>query len=106
MAETPLRKERVPMLLWVEELSNDEAIWRHTANISESGVFFDGATPRELGSVVRVRFELPGGRRIETDAKVARSEWVDTRPGLAMTFVNMAEADAQALKDWLEQQPR
>lgn len=100
------RKERLPVLLWVEEVSQNEVIWRHTANVSETGVFFDGATPREPGSLVQLRFELPTGRRIQTEARVVRSEWEQTRPGLAMTFVNMPPADLVELHAYLASQQR
>src|SRR5258706_575918 len=66
--ETP----RVPLELWMEEVSGEDVYFRRTGNVGEGGVYFDKAIPHVLGTMVTLKFSLPG----EKEMVVARGEVV------------------------------
>ncbi|MBI5509119.1 MAG: PilZ domain-containing protein [Deltaproteobacteria bacterium] len=75
--------QRVPLELWMEEVSGDDVYFRRTGNVSVGGVYFDRAIPHALGTVVTLKFALPGDREMV----VARGEVVTsagTQQGLGM----------------------
>jgi hypothetical protein len=63
---------RVTLELWMEEVSGDDVYFRRSGNLSEGGVFFDRAVPHALGTMVTLKFALPGNRELV----VARGEVV------------------------------
>ena len=94
---------RVRATLWVEEVEGENLTWRHTADVSASGLFFDGATPRIIDTPMQLRFTLPGGRVINAKAKVVRTTWLAPRPGLAVRFVDLSAEDHAALVAFVAQ---
>lgn len=74
---------RVALELWMEEVSGDDVYFRRSGNLGEGGVFFDRAVPHALGTMVTLKFALPGDREMV----VARGEVVSgagARNGLGM----------------------
>ncbi len=86
---------RVPLELWMEEVSGEDVYFRRTGNVGEGGVYFDKAIPHALGTMVTLKFALPGDREMV----VARGEVVSAvgpQAGLGMgvKFINI-EGDGQ-----------
>lgn len=91
---------RVPLELWMEEVAGDDVYFRRTGNISEGGVYFDRAIPHALGTVVTLKFALPGDREMV----VARGKVVnaaDRQDGLGMSvrFVSIEGNGRDRLRD-------
>ena len=63
---------RLPLELWMEELSGDDVYFRQTGNVSTGGVFLESAIPHPEGTVITLKFALPGDREMV----VARGEVV------------------------------
>ena len=87
--------ERVQLELWMEEMAGEDVYFRRTGNVSEGGVYFDRAIPHALGTVVTLKFALPGDREMV----VARGRVVSAagnREGLGMgvKFIHV-EGDGQ-----------
>lgn len=87
--------ERVPLELWMEEMAGDEVYFRRTGNVSEGGVYFDRAIPHALGTVVTLKFALPG----DHEMVVARGRVVSTPTkgeglGMGVKFIHV-EGDGQ-----------
>ena len=86
---------RVPLELWMEEISGDDVYFRRTGNVGEGGVYFDRAIPHALGTVVTLKFALPGSREMV----VARGEVVSAAAGedglgMSVKFISI-EGDGQ-----------
>ncbi len=75
---------RVAIELWMEEVLGDDVYFRRTGNLGEGGVYFDKAIPHPLGTMVTLKFALPGDKEMV----VARGEVVNIAtgddPGLGM----------------------
>lgn len=67
-----------------------------TLNISHGGVAVRTTSPLDVGSTVRVRFRVPGGKR-EADVE-ARVAWADQRVGMGLQFTRV-EPEAQVAID-------
>ena len=83
-------EQRVPLELWMEEVSGEDVYFRRTGNVSVGGVFFDRAIPHALGTIVTLKFALPGQREMV----VARGEVVsiagsDQGLGMGVKFVSI-----------------
>jgi uncharacterized protein (TIGR02266 family) len=67
-----------------------------TLNVSQGGVAVRTSNPHEAGTMLRVRFRLPGGHgELEALARVA---WSDRRVGMGLQFVDL-DARTQARLD-------
>ena len=67
-----------------------------TLNISHGGLAVRTTSPPDPGTVLKIRFRLPGGKKeIDGEARVA---WTDRRLGMGLQFTRLDAAD-QALMD-------
>lgn len=70
-----------------------------TLNLSRGGLAIRTTSPLDLGTEVKVRFRLPGGRgEIEATARIA---WVDRRLGMGLDFTQIEDADQRALEAFI-----
>jgi len=70
-----------------------------TLNISHGGLAIRTTNPLDVGTVVKVRFRLPGGPK-EIDA-VARVAWTERRVGMGLQFTRLEPADQTAVHDFV-----
>ena len=69
-------------------------------NISHGGVAIRTTSPPEPGTVVRLRFRLPGGKKeIDTDGQV---RWIDRRIGMGLQFTRIDPADQATVDDFVQ----
>ena len=90
---------RVPLELWMEEVAGDEVYFRRSGNVSEGGVHFDRAIPHTAGTMITLKFALPG----ESEMVVARGKVVNSaaaRNGLGMRvkFVSVEGDGVQRIR--------
>ena len=99
------RAARAPLDLWVEEEKGDELYFRRTGNVSLGGVYFEQTIPHALGTVVRLRFALPGEtqRMIEAQAEIVNTPSVQDGLGMGLKFLSMSDADRIALQAFLDE---
>jgi uncharacterized protein (TIGR02266 family) len=71
-----------------------------TLNISHGGVAIRTTSLQDVGSVVRARFRLPGGKKeIDGEARVA---WTDRRVGMGLEFTKMDPACQSAIDEFVQ----
>jgi uncharacterized protein (TIGR02266 family) len=51
---------RLPIEMWVEEVTDGSQVFRRAGNLSRGGMHLDHTIPIPLGTRVRLRFTLPG----------------------------------------------
>lgn len=51
---------RVPVEMWVEDVTNGDLVFRRAGNLSRGGLYLDQTIPMPVGSKVQLRFTLPG----------------------------------------------
>lgn len=93
---------RVPLELWMEEISGDDVYFRRTGNVSIGGVYFDRAIPHSLGTVVTLKFALPGDKEMV----VARGEVVSAAGsndglGMGVKFISVEGDGKKRIKTYI-----
>lgn len=53
-------EKRIPVEMWVEEKRGKDTYYQRTANLSVGGLYLDGTIPHPRGTIVNLRFTLPG----------------------------------------------
>lgn len=99
------RAARAPLDLWVEEEKGDELYFRRTGNVSLGGVYFEQTIPHVPGTVVRLRFALPGDtpRMIEAQAAIVNTPSSKDGLGMGLKFLSMSDGDRLALQAFLDE---
>ena len=71
-----------------------------TLNISRGGVAVRTTNPLDKGTVVKVRFRMPMGKKdIDVESKVA---WSDRRVGMGLEFAGLGEEDQRAVAEYVD----
>ena len=84
-------KTRVPFEIWIEETADDALYFQRSANISAGGVFLDQTIPHPIGTVVNVKFQLPGvNEEIEVKAEIVNIPG-NNQLGMGMKFLDLTE---------------
>jgi len=95
---------RAPLDLWVEEERGDELYFRRTGNVSLGGLYFEQTIPHAPGTVVKVRFALPGDPRvIEAQGEVVNTPSSKDGLGMGLRFVNIGDADLLRLERFVRE---
>jgi type IV pilus assembly protein PilZ len=50
---------RMPVEMWVEDLTDGGVVYRRAGNLSRGGLYLDQTIPLPIGSKVKLRFSLP-----------------------------------------------
>ncbi|MEE8410633.1 MAG: PilZ domain-containing protein [Myxococcota bacterium] len=86
---------RVPLELWMEEVSGDDVYFRRTGNVSIGGVYFDRAIPHSLGTEVTLKFALPGDKEmVVARGQVVSAAGSNDGLGMGVKFISV-EGDGQ-----------
>ena len=92
---------RVPLEVWVEEISEDAVYFQRTADVSPGGLHLAGTVPHPPGTEVKVRFGLPdGGDEIEASGVVTDGPREEGGTGMGIRFTELDPEVAQRL-EWL-----
>lgn len=71
-----------------------------TFNISHGGLAVRTTSPPDAGTIVKLRFRLPGGRKdIAVEARVV---WIDRRLGMGVQFTNIDPEDQAAVDEFVQ----
>ncbi|MBN1962131.1 MAG: PilZ domain-containing protein [Deltaproteobacteria bacterium] len=94
--------KRIPLELWMEEVAGDDVYFRRSGNIGEGGVYFDKVVPHVIGTMVTLKFALPG----EHEMIVARGEVVSntsekTKLGMRVKFIAIEGDGRRRLRDFI-----
>lgn len=93
---------RVPLELWMEEVSGDDVYFRRTGNVSTGGVFFDRAIPHTLGTVVTLKFALPGDKEmVVARGEVVSAAGAEDGLGMAVKFISVEGDGAKRIRAYI-----
>ena len=94
--------DRVPLELWMEEMSGDDVYFRRTGNVSPGGVFFDRAIPHTLGTVVTLKFALPGDKEmVVARGKVVSAKGAGNGLGMGVKFISVEGDGVKRIKGYI-----
>ncbi|MFH1811810.1 MAG: PilZ domain-containing protein [Pseudomonadota bacterium] len=82
---------RVDVDLWVDQHHASEKTFCRAVDISPGGLRFDLGLAHEVGTIVNLRFSLPGDELpIEVKAEVVGAGWHGNRPVTHLRFVDLS----------------
>lgn len=85
--------QRIPVEMWVEESSERELYFQRGANISEGGLYLQRTIPHPRGTVVNLRFTLPGEQNpIELRGEIVNVGEHEDDLGMGVHFVDLDNA--------------
>lgn len=92
MSSERRNQKRIPVEMWVEEVRDRETYFQRSANLSEGGLYLDGTIPHPKGTVVQLRFTLPGDDgQIEIRGKIV-GDPDEERLGMHVKFLEGQES--------------
>ena len=93
---------RVPVQIWVEEKTERELYFQRSANISTGGIYLENTIPHPVGTLVTLRFSLPGdAEKFEVRAEVAAAIAGEEEFGMGLKFVELAPAVSERIKQYV-----
>ena len=94
---------RIPVEMWVEESTDRELYFQRGANISVGGIFLQRTIPHAKGTIVLLRFTLPGDTRpIEVKGEIVNIGDDDADLGMGLRFVNLGDEDERRIADFIQ----
>ncbi len=69
-----------------------------TMNVSTGGLAVRTTSPLEKGTVIKIRFRLPGSKEIDAECSVV---WTDRRSGMGWRFTKIDATDQAALAEFV-----
>jgi len=95
--------KRVAIELWMEEIVGDDVYFRRTGNLSTGGVFLDNAIPHELGTVMTLKFTLPGSKEmVVARASVVSQAAKDEGLGMGVKFISIEGDGKTRIKAYIK----
>ncbi len=93
---------RIPVETWVEESSDRELYFQRGANISVGGIFLQRTIPHTRGTVINLRFTLPG----DASPVKVRGEIVNVGDhaddlGMGVKFLDLDDDDRKRIESFI-----
>ncbi len=93
---------RVPVQIWVEEKTERELYFQRSANISTGGIYLENTIPHPVGTIVTLRFSLPGdSEKFEVRAEVAAAIAGEEEFGMGLKFVELGPAISERIQQYV-----
>ena len=76
-----------------------------SVSIGEGGLYAQSVIPPPLGSRMNLEFDLPTGLKIKVTGEVRhvlQNNYGSLPAGFGVQFLDLSEADRQAIVDWVE----
>lgn len=84
------KQRRIPVEIWIEAELGGELYFQRAINLSVGGAFFAQTIPLPLGTLVSLKFALPGDAyEIQCKGEIVTAKDL----GMGVQFVDIAEAD-------------
>ncbi len=84
------RWKRIPVEIWGEASDGEATYFHQAADLSVGGVFFAGAIPQPVGTVVKIKLDLPGPEGSITVSGVVVNTGDDAHSGMGVQFTELS----------------
>lgn len=94
---------RVPVQVWVEQWTDRETYHQQSSNLSLGGIYLDRTVPHPEGTLVNLRFTLPGEERpIVCKGRIVYPRGAEDDFGMGLEFVDLPAAEEDHLAEFLK----
>jgi uncharacterized protein (TIGR02266 family) len=96
------KSPRVALIAEIEYSSDSPAVTRRLTDLSSDGIFIDTMSPLPPGTLISIRFNLPG----EPLPIVVLGEvvWGQEHVGMGVRFMNLRPKDKDRIRGWIASQ--
>lgn len=91
------RWKRIPVELWGEASDGEATYFHQAADLSVGGVFFAGAIPQPVGTVVKIKLDLPGPAGSLTVSGVVVNTGGDEFAGMGVQFTELSAEERERI---------
>ncbi|MBI3186189.1 MAG: PilZ domain-containing protein [Myxococcales bacterium] len=100
-ADDKRKQRRIPVDLWIEVERGGELYYQRATNLSVGGAYFAQTIPLPLGTVVDLRFTLPGEEhQIGCKGEIVTAQGL----GMGVHFLSIQESDRARIETLIEKQ--
>ncbi len=92
---------RIPVEMWVQEISPAGLVFRRAGNLSSGGMYLDQTIPIPVGSSISLRFDLPGDDNAITVSGQIVSIRTSEALGMGVKFTEVDRADQERIDQYL-----
>ena len=93
------RQRRIPVELWIEAERNGELYFQRASNLSVGGAFFTQTVPLPVGTLVSLKFSLPGDAyEIQCKGEIVTAKDL----GMGVQFIDIAEIDVMRIESLID----
>jgi type IV pilus assembly protein PilZ len=93
---------RMPVEMWVEDLTDGGVVYRRAGNLSRGGLYLDQTIPLPIGSKVKLRFALPDDATPITVAGQIVSINSREKLGMGVKFIEIERAVQDRIGSYIE----
>jgi type IV pilus assembly protein PilZ len=93
---------RMPVEMWVEDLTDGGVVFRRAGNLSRGGLYLDQTIPLPIGSKVKLRFALPDDSTPITVSGQIVSINSRERLGMGVKFLELDQALQDRIGNYIE----
>jgi uncharacterized protein (TIGR02266 family) len=93
---------RMPIELWVQDITDGGVVYRRAGNISRGGLYLDQTIPLPVGSRIKLRFALPEDQMTGTVTGQIVSINASARLGMGVKFTQIEPEFQQRIEGFIE----
>jgi uncharacterized protein (TIGR02266 family) len=93
---------RLPVEMWVEDLTDGGQVWRRAGNLSRGGIYLDQTIPMPIGTAVKLRLTLPEDDEAITVSGTIVSIATSQTFGMGVKFVDVDPKTQARLDGFVE----
>lgn len=92
---------RIPVDLWIEAERDGELYFQRASNLSVGGAYFAQTIPLPVGTLVALKFSLPGDERpIQCEGEIVTAKDL----GMGVQFTSITSADRERIEALIDKQ--
>jgi uncharacterized protein (TIGR02266 family) len=93
---------RIPVEMWVEDLTDGGVVFRRAGNLSAGGLYLDQTIPLPMGTAVKLRFTLPGDAAPVTVSGQIVSILPKAGPGMGVKFTGLDAPTSERVRAYID----
>ncbi len=91
--------KRVALIAEIEYSSDSPSVSRRLTDLSTDGLFIDTMSPMPSGTLISVRFNLPGDPL--PIVVLGEAVWSQEHLGMGVRFMNLRPKDRERIRAWI-----
>lgn len=96
------RGARMPVELWVQDVTDGGVVYRRAGNVSRGGLYLDQTIPLPVGSRIKLRFSLPDDPVVGTVVGQIVSINASAKLGMGVKFLTIDQDFQHRIESFID----